>query len=170
MRVWTGVACAVLGLLAASACDKAGGDRQTVLPGLLDLKAPAGGQVVNDCQTVIAAGDTAAPRFSCVYFLDPKAGVEGGALLESESVASAYKAAMKQAGWTFARDKGVEHYYERPQAGSDCSDVAALVSMQYEQLRRLVTAMSRDFEGQPWRAYGIPASLSQVCGDDRTIK
>lgn len=169
MRVLTSFAAAALALLLAG-CDKAGSDTDVVLPGLLDLKAPAGAHVVNDCQTIIAPGDTSAPRFACVYFLDAAGGVDGGALLESDKTAETYRKAMAKAGWVFARDKGVEHYYERPQKGTECSDVAAMVSMQADQLRRLITASSRDFDAQQWRGFGIPASLAQACGDDRTNK
>ena len=55
-------------------------------------------------------------------------------------------------------------------ASAECSDVAAMVSMQADQLRRLITASSRDFDAQQWRGFGIPASLAQACGDDRTNK
>jgi predicted RNA binding protein YcfA (HicA-like mRNA interferase family) len=169
MRVLTSFAAAALALLLAG-CDKAGSDAGLVLAGMLDLQAPAGAHVVNDCQTIIAPGDASAPHFACVYFLDAAGGADGGAWLVSDKTAETYRKAMAKAGWVFARDKGVERYYERPQKGAECSDVAAMVSMQAGQLRRLITAASRDFDAQKWRGYGIPASLAQACGDDRINK
>jgi hypothetical protein len=143
-----------------------------VLPGLLDLKPVAGAHVINDCGAIIAPVRDGEAKIACVYFLDAKAIDDGAIKTVSREATEAWLRAMNNAGWKFAHLAVIEHYFERPKAGSDCSDVALMISLQNAELKALVASSSENgpFEGRPWRGYGIPAGLGEACGDDRKLK
>ena len=80
---------------------------------------------------------------------------------------------MNAAGWQYIRAVGGERYFERPRAGTDCADLAA-VTVVGDRLQALVDNAAPK-EGPPillpthtvWRAYAIAASTRETCGADR---
>jgi hypothetical protein len=181
---------ATVALLALSACtpkeeDLAGGPKANdgelagaapgssmVLPGLINLTPPQGAHVVKDCEKIIAPSYDHPPNLVCVFFTDDKAGKDEQPRMPSQEKMSEYAAAMAKAGWKFAHLALVQYYFEQPRPGTQCSNVAVLVSLQDEELKALVAAGASGgpFQAKSWRGFSIPASLGQACGDDRKAK
>jgi len=163
------IATTAVGLLLVFGCTP---KVEVVLPGLIDMKPVAGARVVNDCGPIVAPVHDGDAKIACVYFLDDKAVEDGRIKTVSREATEAWLKAMDEAGWKFAHLAVIEHYFERPKAGSDCSDVAVMISLQDTELKALVASASANgaYEGRPWRGYGIPAALGEACGDDRKLK
>jgi len=131
-----------------------------VLPGVIGLVAPMGMQAIDACETVIAADYTNPPKLTCMLFQADDA--------EPGSLDARFLVAMSDAGWRFIRTQGNEHYFERPRAGTDCAEVAA-VSVLTDRLQAVVdhAGGGKPASGAVWQSYAIPASTREACGADR---
>lgn len=76
---------------------------------------------------------------------------------------------MKASGWQFAHLAVYEFYFERPKAGTECSDFVMMVALPDVQVRALVESSPSNgvFDGMPWRAFAIPSMTSELCGNER---
>lgn len=145
--------------------DLAGGPPPgALLPGVINLVPPAGMQVIENCETIIAPDYTTPPKMVCLLFsVHDNAGGQ---------LAPDFTSAMATAGWTFIRAQGAENYFERPTPGGDCADIAA-VSIVADTQKLVDHATPND--GPPlalpthtiWQAYSIPVSILEACGADR---
>lgn len=138
--------------------------QQIVLPGVINLTAPAGTQVIPDCEKIVAPDYDTPPNMTCLLFLVD----EPAPAAHSEETDSAFLRAMKSSGWEFVRATGAERYFERAKQGTDCADLAAVVVLE-DQLTGL-TAQAKAGDppiGSAWLAYAIPASIREACGADR---
>lgn len=124
-----------------------------LLAGVINLVPPAGAQVVENCETIIAADYTTPPKMVCLVFGGGASGLD-----------LALNDAMAAAGWSLIRSQGAEHYFERPAPGGDCADIA-VVSEVGDRKDKLAGHM--DAPAESWRAYSIPASIHEACGADR---
>lgn len=131
-----------------------------VLPGVIGIVPPMGVQVIDNCETVIASDYTNPPKMSCLLFQTEDN--------EDGKLSAGVFAAISAAGWNFIRAQGNEHYFERPRAGSDCAEVAA-VSVVTDRLQAVVDHAGGGKPKAPavWEAYAIPASTREACGADR---
>jgi hypothetical protein len=132
----------------------------TVLPGVIGIVAPMGMQPIESCETVIAADYTNPPKMTCLLFQ-----AEDN---EPGKLDAGFITAMSGAGWNFIRAQGDQHYFERPRAGTDCADLAA-VSVVGDRLQAVIdhAGAGRPAGGAVWQAYAIPASTRETCGADR---
>ena len=131
---------------------------------VLGIVPPMGVQVINDCEKVIAADYTSPPKMACLLFQTEDT-VQPGKLDDGVFVA------ISEAGWQLVRVQGNEQYFERPQPGGDCAEVA-VVSVLTDRLQAVVDHVRG---GKPagtavWLAYSIPASTRAACGADRMGK
>lgn len=133
------------------------------LPAVMGIVPPMGIRVIENCETIIAADYTSPPKMACLLFQTEDA--EAGKLDAGVFVA------ISEAGWSQVRALGSEYYFERPRAGTDCSEVA-VVSVLTDRLQAVVDHAGG---GKPaaraqWQAYAIPASTREACGADRMGK
>jgi len=131
-----------------------------VLPGVIGLVLPMGVQAVDACENVIAADYTNPPKMTCLLFQTED--------FEDGKLDAGFIVAMSDAGWNFIRAQGSEHYFERPRAGTNCAEVAA-VSVLTDRLPAVVdhAGGGKPASGAVWQAYAIPASTREACGADR---
>jgi hypothetical protein len=132
-----------------------------ILPGVINLVPPMDMQVIEDCESVVAADYTSPPDMVCLLFTQ----AEGPAA----DVHPPFQTAMNAAGWQFVRAAGNERYFERPTANADCADVAA-VTLVTDRLEALVDHAKQVTPlpaGAVWQAYAIPNSTLEACGADR---
>jgi hypothetical protein len=127
---------------------------------ILGIVPPMGVQVIDNCETVIAADYNSPPKMACLLFQSEdvvKGRLDAGVLV-----------AISEAGWKLVRSQGNEHYLERPRAGTDCSEVAA-ISVLTDRLQAVVdhAGAGKAAAGAVWQAYSIPASTHEACGADR---
>lgn len=127
---------------------------------VLGIVPPMGVQVIDNCETIIAADYNSPPKMTCLLF-------QSEDVVKSQLDAGVF-AAISAAGWKLARSQGSEHYLERPRAGTDCSEVAA-VSVLTDRLKSVVdhAGGGKPAAGAIWQAYSILASTHQACGADR---
>lgn len=139
--------------------------RESVLPGVIDLAAPTGAQVVSNCEKIVAPDYDHPPAMTCVLFLvdEPLASAQAG---ETDS---GFNRAMKSSGWDFIRATGAERYYERPKPGADCADLAAVSILEGAPLAGIVAAAKASEAplNSAWQAYAISATTRETCGADR---
>lgn len=133
---------------------------EAVLPGVIGLVLPMGMQAIDACESVIAADYTNPPKMTCLLFQSEDA--------EAGKLDAGFIVAMSDAGWNLIRAQGSEHYFERPRAGTDCAEVAA-VSVLTDRLKAVVdhAGGGQPPSGAVWQAYAIPASTREACGADR---
>lgn len=145
---------------------------EVLLPGILDVTPVPGAQVVDDCGPIILPSDERATSISCVYFLDEHGSERMGMNGPSAGSLTAWLKAMEDAGWQFAHLAVYEFYFERPKAGTGCSDVIVMVALPDLQVRALVASSPSNgpYDGRPWRAFAIPGRTSEVCGDRRYVR
>jgi len=129
-------------------------------PSVIGIAPPMGVQVINNCESAIAADYTNPPEMACLLFQTED-------FVEGELDAGVF-VAISGAGWNFIRAQGSEHYFERPRPGSDCAEVA-VVSVLTD---RLQAVQDHAGAGKPrgsavWQAYAIPVSTREACGADR---
>jgi hypothetical protein len=138
--------------------------QQMVLPGVINLAAPVGMQVLPDCEKAVAPDYDHPPAMSCLLFL-----VDAPApAAQSDATDSTFVRAMRAAGWEFIRAIGTERYFERVKTGTDCADLAAVVVLDEQIPRLLPLAKAVDAPlGSAWQAYAIPAATRETCGADR---
>jgi hypothetical protein len=131
-----------------------------ILPGVIGLVPRAGMQAINACETVIAADYTNPPAMTCLLF-QTEDFVEG-------KLTAGFLDGMSEAGWTYLRSQGSEHYFERPHPGDDCADLAA-VSVVGDRLQAVLdhAGAGKPPAGAVWQAYAIPHSTRETCGADR---
>lgn len=127
-----------------------------LLAGVVNLVPPSGAQVIDACETIIAADYTNPPKMICLVFAEDAA---------SANLSPALRDAMAAAGWTLVRSQGTEHYFERPTPGRDCADMA-VVSDVADRKAKLAAKITPAPDGA-WRAYSIPATIHEACGADR---
>jgi hypothetical protein len=139
--------------------------QRVVLPGVINLTAPVGAQVIPDCEKVVAPDYDHPPAMTCLMFLVD----EPLAPAKSEETDSSFARAMKAAGWEFIRAMGAERYFERPKAGTDCADLAAVIILEAEQLAGVIEKANAGEAplNSAWQAYAIPGSTREACGVDR---
>ncbi|RYY99049.1 MAG: hypothetical protein EON61_18670 [Alphaproteobacteria bacterium] len=139
--------------------------RQTVLPGVLDLTAPTGAEIVPACEKIVAPDYDQPPAMTCLLFLvdEPAASAQAG---ETDS---GFNRAMKSSGWGFIRATGAERYYERPKAGTDCADLAVVSILEGPPLAGIIAAAKAPEAplNSAWQAYAISATTRETCGADR---
>ncbi|MBI3438302.1 MAG: hypothetical protein HY054_06580 [Proteobacteria bacterium] len=142
-----------------------------LLPGILDVTPIPGAHVVSDCGPIILPSDRRAGNIACAYFLDEHGNERMGMNGPSAETLNAWLKAMDDAGWHFAHLAVYEFYFERPKAGTDCSDVVMMVALPDVQVRALVESSPSNgpYDGRPWRAFAIPAGTSEACGDSRHL-
>jgi hypothetical protein len=164
---WTAVLTACLAWLTLTYSASS----EVLLPGVLDVTPIPGAHIVSDCGPVILRGDAHAGNIACVYFLDEHGSERMGMNGPSAETLTAWLDAMKAAGWEFAHLAVYEFYFERPKAGTDCSDVVMMVALPDIQVRALVESSPSNgpYDGRPWRAFAIPASTSEACGALRHV-
>jgi hypothetical protein len=142
--------------------DLAGGGASTDpdVSGVLGIVPPIGVRVIEDCEAVVAADYTKPPKMACLLFQSEDA-VPG-------RLDAGLFAAISDAGWKLVREQGNEHYFERPQAGADCAEVA-VVSVLTDRLQAVVdhAGGGKPASGAVWLAYAIPTSTRAACGADR---
>lgn len=138
-------------------------------PGVIDVTPIPGSHLVSDCGPVILPNEPGATNIACVYFLDEHGSERMGMNGPSSGSLTAWFQAMDAAGWQFAHLAVYEFYFERPRAGTECSDVMVMVALPDVQVRALVesSAANGAYEGRPWRAFAIPGATSETCGDRR---
>jgi hypothetical protein len=129
-------------------------------PGLLGIVPPTGVQVIDSCETVIAADYDRPPKMACLLF-QTEDSVKG-------QLDAGVFAAISEAGWSQVRAQGDQYYFERPRTGTDCAEVAVLSVV----TGRLQAVLDHAGAGAPagsavWQAYAIPASTLEACGVDR---
>ncbi len=127
----------------------------------LGIAPPMGVQLVEGCETIVAADYTSPPKMDCLLFqtADREPGkLDAGILV-----------AISEAGWKLVRSQRNEHYLERPHAGTDCADVA-VISVLTDRVQAVVdhAGGGKAAAGSVWEAYAIPASTLQACGASRT--
>lgn len=144
---------------------------EVLLPGMLDVTPIQGARVVGDCGPIILPGDERAASISCVYFLDEHGSERMGMNGPSAGSFTAWLEAMGDARWQFAHLAVYEFYFERPKAGTECSDVVVMVALPDVQVRALVESSPSNgpYDGRPWRAFAIPGRTSEVCGSSRYV-
>ena len=128
---------------------------------VLGIAPPAGVKLINDCEAVIAADYTNPPKMACLLFQTED--------LVQGKLDDGVFAAISGAGWNLVREQGSEHYFERPQPGTDCAEIA-VVSVVTDRLQAVVdhAAGGKPAAGAVWQAYAIPVSTRTACGADRT--
>lgn len=139
--------------------------RQVILPGVINLTAPTGTQVVPDCEKIVAPDYDHPPSMTCLLFL-----VDAPApAANSEATESGFSRAMKSAGWDFVRAMGAERYFERVKQGTDCADLAAVSVLEADQLDGIVTAAKAEEAplNSAWQSYAISTAIRETCGADR---
>lgn len=138
----------------------AGPSASTMPTGVMGIAPPTGVQVIDRCETVIAADYSNPPEMACLLFQTEDA--EAGKLDAGVFVA------ISEAGWIFIRAQGAEHYFERPRAGTDCAEVA-VVSVITDRLPALVAhaGAAKPAGSAVWQAYAIPVATRDACGADR---
>lgn len=131
-----------------------------ILPGVIGLAPPVGAQTITACEKVIAADYDNPPGMTCLLLQSATA---GAGQLDPQFVS-----AMSNAGWHYLRGQGSEHYFERPHAGNDCADLAA-VSVVGDRLQAVLdhAGAGAPPAGATWQAYAIPHSTRETCGADR---
>ena len=144
---------------------------EVLLPGILDVTPIPGARVVDDCGPIILPSDERATNIACTYFLDEHGSERMGMNGPSAETLTAWLRAMQDAGWTFAHLAVYEFYFERPRAGTECSDVVMMVALPDVQVRALVESSPSNgaYDGRPWRAFAIPGRTFEACGDSRHL-
>ena len=139
--------------------------RESVLPGVIDLAAPTGAQIIPACEKIAAPDYDHPPAMTCVLFLvdEPVASAQAG---ETDS---GFNRAMSSSGWDFIRATGAERYYERSKAGTDCANLAAVSILEGPALQSVIAAAKVDEAplNSAWQAYAISATTRETCGADR---
>lgn len=127
---------------------------------VLGIVPPMGVQVIDNCESVIAADYNSPPKMACLLF-------QSEDVVKGELDAGVF-VAISDAGWSLVRSQGNEHYLERPHAGTDCSEVAA-ISVLTDRLQAVVdhAGAGKATAGAVWQVYAIPVSTHQACGADR---
>jgi len=133
---------------------------ETALPVAMGIVLPTGVQSIDNCERVIAADYTNPPKMTCLLLQteDHEAGkLDAGVFV-----------AISDAGWSFVRAQGDQHYFERPQPGTDCAETT-VISVVSDRLQAVVdhAAGGKPADGALWEAYAIPASTREACGADR---
>ena len=131
-----------------------------VQPAVIGIVPPMGVQVIDNCESAIAADYANPPEMACLLF-QTEDFVEG-------KIDAGVFVAISEAGWNFIRAQGAEHYFERPRAGSDCAEVA-VVSVLTDRLQAVTDRAGADKPTGSgiWQAYAIPVSTREACGADR---
>ncbi len=129
-------------------------------PGLIGIVPPMGVQVIDACETVIAADYDRPPKMACLLFQTEdsvKGQLDAGVFV-----------AISEAGWSQVRVQGDQHYFERPPPGTDCAEVAVL-SVLTDRLQAVVdhASVGAPARSAVWQAYSIPSSTHEACGADR---
>lgn len=129
-------------------------------PGVIGIVPPMGVRVIEHCESAIAADYAKPPEMACLLFQTED-------LVKGELDAGVF-VAISDAGWTFIRAQGNEHYFERPRAGSDCAEVA-VVSVLTDRLQAVKdhAGVDKPTGSADWQAYAIPVSTREACGPDR---
>lgn len=164
---WNHVLAACMSWLSLASAANA----DVLLPGILDVTPIAGAQVVSDCGPIILPSNENATSISCVYFLDEHGGERMGMNGPSGETLTAWLRAMEEGGWQFAHLAVYEFYFERPRAGTECSDVVMMVALPEVQVRLLVESSPSNgpYDGQSWRAFAIPGRTFEACGRSRHL-
>lgn len=139
--------------------------RQTILPDTINLTTPTGAAVVPACEKIVAPDYDSPPGMTCILFLVD----EPAPSAQSDATDSGFTRAMKSSGWNFVRATGTERYFERPKAGTDCADLAAVSILEGAPLEGIVTAAKAGDAplNSAWQAYAISTSIRETCGADR---
>jgi len=139
--------------------------REVVLPGVIDLTAPTGAQAIPACEKIVAPDYDHPPAMTCLLFLVD----EPATSAQASETDSGFNRAMKSSGWDFIRATGAERYYERPKAGTDCADLAAVSILEGPPLASIITAAKAPDAplNSAWQAYAISAATRETCGADR---
>ncbi|MFT3728781.1 MAG: hypothetical protein QM759_13235 [Terricaulis sp.] len=142
---------------------------EVLLPGILDVTPMAGAHIVDDCGPIILPDEHLDTKIACVYFPDEHGGERMGMNGPSAEALTEWLNAMKASGWQFAHLAVYEFYFERPKAGTDCSDFVMMVALPDVQVRALVESSPSNgpFDSRPWRAFAIPIQTSELCGNQR---
>ena len=145
---------------AAGELAGAGPSASTAPASVMGIVPPWGVQVIDRCERVIAADYSNPPEMACLLFQTED--IEAGKLDAGVFVA------ISEAGWSFIRAQGAEHYFERPRAGTDCAEVA-VVSVIKDRLPALLAhaAATKPAGSAEWQAYAIPVATREACGADR---
>lgn len=139
--------------------------KQIVLPGVINLTPPTGAQIVPDCEKTAAPDYDNPPGMTCILFLVDAPGPSA----QSGETESSFTRAMKSSGWNFVRATGGERYFERPKAGTECADLAAVSILEGPTLEGVVAAAKAGDAplNSAWQAYAISTAIRETCGADR---
>jgi hypothetical protein len=136
----------------------------SAIPALIGIDPPAGMTIRPGCEHTIAPDYSNPPAMTCLSILAAVADAQAG------GVDTSLMAALNNGRWRMVREGATERYFERDEAGTDCADVMALVTLDADQTAALIKAAGAAAapKGSAWRAWAIPASTRKACGADRT--
>lgn len=138
--------------------------RQIVLPGSLDLEVISGSFIPTDCQfaTLMEARDIPA---DCVAV----------PIRAVDDLQDDYVRAIEARGWRFAGGAANVFYFERPLAGSNCSDRLGFIGWLLGDPSEIAKYGTQNEDSLDWRrithqSYILAVEPVPRCGDDRYIQ